>query len=452
MNDSKIGLEVHVYVDVKQKLFCTCLVNPSARPNSTVCPICTAQPGSKPMLPNKEAIQKVMKTALMLNCTINTELIWQRKHYDWPDLPKGYQNTMSGSYAVPVGENGSFLDIGISECHLEEDPARWDPVTGYIDYNRSGYPLIEIVTKPDFKSSAQVHDWLKKLITTLSYVHAVNKNMGVKCDVNVSIAPKFSRVEIKNVNSFKSIIKAIDYEILRQQKEKNHAQHTRQWNEAEQVTKFMRSKEEALDYMFIPDPDLPVVEIDKALLAEIKKQLPEKPEQKRKKLLNAGVEKTTAEVISTDLPLSELFEELSKKLKPQTVANWIRKELLRLLNMVDKDFHELGIKKEHIAELLELVENKVITEKVGRELLHQLAEKPFSPKEHVKKQNLSSISGKVELEKLCKEAIKNNSKVVDDYYSGKGEALNFMVGYVMKLTKGRANPEQVKEILQNILQ
>ncbi len=446
----KIGLEIHVYVDAKQKLFCTCPINLNAKPNTTVCPVCTAQPGAKPMLPNREAIHKVIKTALMLNCKINHALIWQRKHYDWPDLPKGYQNTMSGSYAVPVGEHGTFLDVKISECHLEEDPARWDPVTGCIDYNRSGYPLIEIVTEPDFTGSAQVRDWLKKLITTLSYVHAVNKNMGVKCDVNVSIPPDYSRVEIKNVNSFKSIIKAIDYELARQQKEKSH-QHTRQWNDAEQVTKFMRSKEQALDYMFIPDPDLPVVEITKRLLSDMQKQLPEKPEQKHKKLLKAGVEKTTAEVISTDLPLSELFEELSKKLQPTTVANWIRKELLRLLNTLEKDFHELDIKKEHIAELLELIEKKVVTEKVGRELLQKLAEKPFSPKEHVKKQNLSAISGKGELEKLCKEAIKNNPSPVNDYKSGKEEAIHFLVGQVMRMTKGKAKPQELKWIFQKLL-
>ncbi|HLC20124.1 MAG TPA: Asp-tRNA(Asn)/Glu-tRNA(Gln) amidotransferase subunit GatB [Candidatus Nanoarchaeia archaeon] len=445
---AKIGLEVHVYVQASQKLFCVCAIAPNVKPNTTICPICSAQPGAKPMLPNKEAVHKVIKTAAMLNCKINNELVWQRKHYDWPDLPKGYQNTISGSYAVPVGEHGTFLDIGIRECHLEEDPARWDPETGCIDYNRSGYPLIEIVTEPDFKGADEVKQWLKKLMTTLSYINAVNRDMGVKCDVNVSIPPLFCRVEIKNVNSFRSIASSINYEIIRQQKEKHIEQHTRQWNETEQLTKFMRSKEQALDYMFIPDPDLPAVEINKSLLTKISAELPEKPEYKLKKLLKAGVEKTTAEVIATDLPLSELFERLSKKIKPAVVANWIRKDLLRIM---DDDFNALNISEKHIEELLTLLHTGKITEQVGRSILMELLKKPFSPNEYVKTKNLATIAGSSELEKLCTEAIKNNPKPVEDYKSGNEEALNFLVGQVMRASKGKAKPQEVKTILTNLI-
>ncbi len=450
---SKIGLEVHTYINVdnKQKLFCTCKIDPNAPPNTTVCPVCTANPGAKPMLPNADAIKKILKAALMLNCKINDELIWQRKHYDYPDLPKGYQITMSGSYAVPVGEHGSFLGIGIRECHLEEDPARWDPITGCIDYNRSGYPLIEIVTEPDFQSTEQVRSWLKKLVTTLTYVKAVNQDMGIKCDVNVSIAPNFKRVEIKNVNSFKSIIKAIEYELERQQKEPVTEQHTRAWSEAEQITKFMRSKEQALDYMFIPDPDLPVVEVTKELLSNIQKELPEKPEQKLKKLLKAGVEHTTAEVIAADLPLSELFEHLSKKVKPAAAANFIRKDLLRLMNDLDKSFPELNIKEEHLLELLTLLEQNQITEHIARQILTQLAQKPFSPKKYVEEQGLKVISQTSELEQLCKEAIKENPKAVEDYKEGKPEALNYLVGQIMRITKGKAKPQELKEVFEKLI-
>ncbi|MBS3139325.1 Asp-tRNA(Asn)/Glu-tRNA(Gln) amidotransferase subunit GatB [Candidatus Woesearchaeota archaeon] len=445
---AKIGLEVHVYVQSSQKLFCVCAIAPNVKPNTTICPICSAQPGAKPMLPNKEAIHKVIKTATMLNCKVNNELVWQRKHYDWPDLPKGYQNTISGSFAVPVGEHGNFLGIGIRECHLEEDPARWDPETGCIDYNRSGYPLIEIVTEPDFKGADEVKQWLKKLMTTLSYINAVNRDMGVKCDVNVSTPPLFCRVEIKNVNSFRSIASSINYEILRQQKEKHIEQHTRQWNESEQVTKFMRSKEQALDYMFIPDPDLPAVEITKSLLTQINAELPEKPEQKVKKLLKAGVEKTTAEVIATDLPLSELFERLSKKITPAFVANWIRKDLLRIM---DDDFNALNISEKHIEELLILLHTGKITEQVGRSILMELLRKPLSPNEYVKTKNLATIAGSSELEKLCTEAIKNNPKPVQDYKAGNEEALNFLVGQVMRASKGKAKPQEVKTILTHLI-
>jgi len=452
----KIGLEIHTYIklDNKQKLFCTCQINPEAHPNTTICPICSAQPGSKPMLPNSEAVKKILKTALMLDCTVNNKLIWQRKHYDWPDLPKGYQNTMSGSFAVPVGDHGQFLNIGIRECHLEEDPARWDPETGCIDYNRSGYPLIEIVTDPDFTNKDQVRDWLKKLVTTLSYVNVMNRDMGIKCDVNVSIAPAYARVEVKNVNSFKSIIKAIEHEINRQTevvKTKPISQETRQWNDEQNITKFMRSKEQALDYMFIPDPDLPVVDINKETLSAIKKSLPEKPEQKLKKLLKSGVEPTTAQVIAADLPLSELFETLSKKSKPTAVANWIRKELLRLLNDQDKDFIDMNFNLKHLEELVELIDTGKITEQVGRKILNELTIKQFSPKEYVKEQNLSVIAGSSELEKFCKDAIKNNPNVVADYKSGKQEALNFLVGQVMRVTKGKAKPQELKDIFVKLL-
>jgi aspartyl-tRNA(Asn)/glutamyl-tRNA(Gln) amidotransferase subunit B len=344
-----------------------------------------------------------------------------------------------------VGEHGNFLGIRIRECHLEEDPARWDPVTGLIDYNRSGYPLLEIVTEPDFKTSAEVRDWLKKLITTLSYIQAVNKDMGVKCDVNVSIAPSFYRVEVKNVNSFRSIIKTIEYELERQQRESVKEQHTRAWSDAEQVTKFMRSKEQALDYMFIPDPDLPVVEISRKMLAQVQKELPEKPEQKLQKLLKAGVEKTTAEVIATDLPLSEFFERAAKKVKPTTVANWIRKEFLRL----DKDLDSFN--EDHLIELLSLLQANTITENVSRQIVQQLVEKDFSPKKYVEQHSLTSISGSNELEKLCNEAMKNNPKAVEDVKSGNMQALNFLVGQVMRVTKGKAKPQELKEIFEKLI-
>ena len=213
----------------------------------------------------------------------------------------------------------------------------------------------------------------------------------------------------------------------------------------------MRSKEQALDYMFIPDPDLPVVEVTQELLAEIHKELPEKPEQKLQKLLRAGVEKTTAEVIATDLPLSELFERLSKKINPQTLANWMRKELMRLMNTQDNSLPELNLNEENLLELLQLLDQNKITEQVGRQLLQQLAEKQFSPKKHVEQQGLTAITGRSELENLCKESITNNPKVVADYKSGKEEALNFLVGQVMKATKGKAKAQELKEIFERLL-
>lgn len=231
MANPRIGLEIHGYLlmeQMKQKLFCECPVDETnVPPNTNVCPCCSGMPGSKPMLPNKEAIDKAVAIGLMLGCKINPRLLFQRKHYSWPDLPNGYQKTMSGSYATPIGEHGEFLGIGITEVHLEEDPARWDPITGNVDYNRSGLPLIEIVTDPDFKDADQVRKWLQNLMTTLSYIKAINPEAGVKADVNVSIEGH-PRVEVKNVNSFKGIIKSIQFEIQRQEKEVKEKKEVKQ--------------------------------------------------------------------------------------------------------------------------------------------------------------------------------------------------------------------------------
>ncbi len=455
MSEHKIGLEIHVYIDTKEKLFCSCAVDPTAKPNTTICPRCTGQPGAKPMLPSKEAIEKVMKTGLMLGCRLNNNLVWQRKHYDWPDMPHGYQKTMSGSYAVPVGEEGSFLDIGIRELHLEEDPARWDPETGTVDYNRSGYPLIEIVTEPEFADAESVRDWLKSLLTTLQYVKAVNKELGLKCDVNVSIAPLFSRVEIKNVNSFKSIVKAIHYELDRQQKEVSQGnkieQQTRAWVEAEGTTVFMRSKEHALDYRFIPDPDLPVVEIVTKELQRIQKGLPEGPQQRLQKLIAKGVTPENAKIIASDLYVADFFDSV-KGVDPVFLSKWIRKELLHQVNETRKDFCDIPVNHHHLQELITLLEKNTITSEVGRKILEQLFEKDFSPKEYVETQRLMMKTDQAELEYLCQQAIKESPQAVADYKSGKEIAINAVVGWVMKQTKGTANPEKVKEIVKRLIE
>src|SRR3989338_5428058 len=219
----KIGLEIHGYIQTNEKLFCNCKAIHGAKvtsPNTNICPICTAQPGSKPMLPNSVALNKIIGIALILNCKVNNNLNFQRKHYSWPDLPKGYQNTISGAHAIPNAQDGKFLGIKIKECHLEEDPAAWNPKTGQIDYNRSGSPLIEIVTEPEFNSSEQITDWLKQLKANLSYIKAIDKSAGLKADVNISLPEKNGvRIEIKNVNSIKNIQKAVEYEIQRQSRD-----------------------------------------------------------------------------------------------------------------------------------------------------------------------------------------------------------------------------------------
>ncbi len=457
MPEIKCGLEIHGYlkIDNKRKLFCDCNLEHEASPNTNICPICTSQPGSKPMNPNEEAFRKIMMISAMLGCKINKRLLFQRKHYSWPDLPSGYQRTISGSYSVPVGVNGSFLGIGISDVHLEEDPAKYDPKSGLVDYNRSGFPLVEIVTEPDFKSSDEVKEWLRKLITTLSYIHALDKTAGIKADVNISIYPKFERVEIKNVNSFKSIVKAIEYEIHRQQDEVTKGnrieQQTRMYDDVSETTKFMRSKETQQDYMFIPDPDLAVINVTDEDIKEISSVLPEKPAEKEKKYKKLGIQDIDAQIMSSEIILAELFEKVAKKIDPILAAKWLRRELVRVLNYNKKSLEDMQIDEIHLINLLNLVEKKKITETVAQKILEKLIIKPFDVNEYVKKENLIAVSDTNVLERYCKEAIAENKKAVDDYISGKEEALHFLMGQVMRKTRGAATPKEVQNLLKKFL-
>jgi aspartyl-tRNA(Asn)/glutamyl-tRNA(Gln) amidotransferase subunit B len=454
MTAAKIGLEIHGYLRMenRSKLFCDNHIDYNAEPNTNICPVCTGMPGSKPMLPNEEAVERIVAVAAMLDCRVNHRLLFQRKHYSWPDMPTGYQRTMSGSHSVPVGGQGMFLGIGIEEVHLEEDPARWDPATGNVDYNRSGYPLAEIVTKPDFTTAEQVREWLKKLMTTLSYIKAIDPNAGIKADVNVSIAPKYERVEIKNVNSFRSIVRAIQYEISRQEEEvregKRIPQQTRAWDEAAGVTHFMRSKEAAMDYMFIPEPDLPAVVLSEEEVKAAEARLPEKPAAKIQKYAAMNIDRVDAEVLSSEILLAELFEKVAREVDPVLAAQWLRRELLRVLNYSKKELEELEMGEKHLIQLLKLVETKKITDTVAQKLLEKLIEKPFDIEAYVKREKLAAVTDESVLEKYCREAVAENPKAVADYKSGNEKALNFVVGAVMKKTKGTATPKEVNDILK----
>lgn len=451
----KCGLEIHGYLNVDAKLFCNCKLEADTKPNTNICPVCTGQPGSKPMAPNEKTLNKLLAIGLMLDCTINKRLFFQRKHYNWPDMPNGYQKTISGSYSVPVGVDGNFLGIGIEQVHLEEDPARWDPNTGGVDYNRAGFPLVEIVTKPEFESADQVREWLKKLTTTLSYINAINADAGIKSDVNISIEPKYERVEVKNVNSFKSIVKTIEYEIKRQIEEVSQSkpipQQTRRWDEKKGITEFMRSKEQAADYRFIPEPDLKQMYLADSDIDLISKQLPEKPSEKIKKYKKMKVDATDAEIISSDILLAELFEKLVEDVDPILAAKWLRRELLRVLHFNKKELEELETNEKHISQLLKLVEENKITEKVAKKILEELIVKDFDVNEYVKKHKLEAVSDAGELVKYCKEAIEENPKAVQDYKSGNEPAINFIVGQVMRKTRGKATPNEVNKILKDLL-
>ncbi len=449
----KIGLEIHGYLDTKEKLFCTCKAEHGLKkvsPNMNICPICTGMPGAKPMLPNEEAIKKIIQIGLMLNCKINNKFLWQRKHYDWPDLPKGYQTTISGSYSIPVGENGKFLDVRIREVHLEEDPAKWNPEDGCIDYNRSGMPLVEIVTEPDFKNAEQVSLWLKQLILTLSYIKALDKDAGIKSDVNISLYG--DRVEIKNVNSISSIVEAIKYEAKRQEKEKPLKKETRAWLDDKKETIKMREKEESADYRFIPEPDLPVIKLTEKEIKQIKEKLPESPAEKLEKIIKKHkINPKDAEVLTSNLELVEFFEKVAEKVPADFALPWVTIELLRVLNYNKKtlDDKEVEIKPEHFSELLNLVREKKITELKAKQILNDFIPKSFSPKQEAKKSE--RITDKKELSGIIDKVLKSNQGAIEDFKAGKPEALNFLMGEVMKESNRRADYKTALEVLREKL-
>jgi len=443
----KIGLEIHGYLTTKEKLFCSCKNThklKEVKPNTNICPICTGQPGSKPMLPNAEAIKKLIQIALMLNCKINMDpklLIWWRKHYSWPDLPKGYQNTISGSYAIHVGEKGKFLDIGIREVHLEEDPAAWNPETGTIDYNRSGAPLVEIVTEPDFKSSEQVEIWLKQLLLTLSYIKALDANAGIKADVNVSLGGE--RIEMKNINSIQEIVKAIEYESERQKKEPAKSKETRRWTGKDTIK--MREKESQADYRFIKDPDLPVIKITKSEVQDITKNLPESPMQKLEKIIKRHkISKYDADVLTQNLEIVELFEEVAKEIPIKLAVPWVTVELMGMLNYNKKTLADVNINPDHFIDLLKLIERKKITELKAKDILRSWKEKSMP----VKADKFETISDSKEIQDIVDKVIKNNQKAVSDYKAGNQKTLNFLIGQVMKLSEKRADYLTAKKLLE----
>lgn len=448
---TKIGLEIHGYLDTpsQTKLFCNCSTAP-AEPNTNICPVCTGQPGSKPMLPNREAIDAILKIALFLECTLNKQLLWQRKHYSWPDLPNGYQKTMSGSYSKPVGLNGKFLGVGIEEIHLEEDPARWDPISGGVDYNRSGYPLVEIVTRPEFTSSSHVREWIENLMVALSYISAVRKDLGVKCDVNVSIGPAFIRTEVKNVNSFTAIEQAIEYEILRQQREPIK-QQTRAWDDASGTTAFMRDKEHAQDYRFIPDPDLPIIHVTEAIVAPLRDALPERPDQKQAKFEKKGVPKDVAQKLSSDLYLANAAEEDMQHDTPADfIANRYTNEIKGILDEATDKIRTI----EHHARfaLIKKFHTRALSNTQFKELFARLAAG----------ENVQSELAKIEstkqsdhnLRPLAREAITANPKAAADVQAGNEKAINAIVGYVIKKLKEQgfsADPAAIQSVVKEEL-
>jgi aspartyl-tRNA(Asn)/glutamyl-tRNA(Gln) amidotransferase subunit B len=446
-----IGLEIHTYLVTNEKLFCKCKVSreKGLKMNINICPICTGQPGAKPLAPNKIAVEKAVQIGLMLNCTINKRLVWQRKHYNWPDMPKGYQNTISGTHAIPLGVKGEFHGIRISSMHLEEDPASWNPDTGEVDYNRSGLPLVEIITEPDFETSEQVALWLNKLIHNMSYLKCVDSNAGIKVDVNVNIPKVSKRAEIKNINSIENIQKAIDYEFQRHLKEKPQVQETRRYDALKNKTMLMRSKEDAEDYRFISDPDLINIYLTDEFIESEKSKIPESPDIKLQKLIKKhNIDKKNAEVLTKNVDIADFYEKVIENIDAKFALPWVTINLLRLMNDNKTSLDKCDIKVEHFVSLISKVKNNQITELQAKKIL-----KEFYPKSY--DLNKKDIKGKItdekEIEVYAKQAIQQNPKAVTDFRAGEQNAFNFLLGAIMRLSEKRADFNVARNVLQRML-
>ena len=448
-----IGLEIHGYIESDEKLFCNCKNfhdMKKIKPNVNVCPVCTGQPGSKPMLPNKSAVDKAIEIALILGCKVSSNLIFQRKHYSWPDMPTGYQKTISGAHSDFLGVNGKFLGIRIAEVHLEEDPGAWNPETGKVDFNRAGSPLIEIVTEPDFVSSEEVGGWLKQLVLTLSYIRALSKDAGIKADVNVSVKGLSERAEVKNVNSISEIMKVIDSEFERHVKEKPKSMETRRWLPSEGETELMRSKENAQDYRFIPDPDLPVIKVDSKRVKSLEKGIPETPMDKLDKIIKKHkIDEKSAKILIGNLEIAELYEAVIEEVDSKFALPWIVTEWFGVLNYNKKTMDDVEVSSEHFVELLNYLKEGKITQLKAKEIMRKFIPKSYSPKKE------AAEGGKIddgkELGKVIEGILKDNVKSVDDYESGNKNALNFLIGQVMHATNKRADYQVVRKLLEEKL-
>jgi len=470
MEDVVIGLEVHVQLNkLKTKLFCSCPIDyHESEPNTHVCPVCLGMPGAMPVV-NREAVKAAIKVALALHADVQPFTVFDRKNYFYPDLPKGFQISQYdrplawGGY-VTIEVDGEEKQIKLKRIHMEEDPGKLSykgsittATYSLIDYNRSGVPLLEIVTEPVMHSPKEARLFLNKLRIILEYLDVFDGNLegAMRVDANVSIRGG-GRVEIKNISSFKGVEKALSYEITRQRnlirRGRAVRRETRHFDEANNITVSLRSKEEEQDYRYFPEPDLvPIYTAE--LLEEVKDTLPEMPEEKRERFIRQyGLSDTFAKVLVLDVKMANYFEEVASAINPRLAASWIVDVLRGELNYRSWDFGMAfeRLKPDEMAKLLRYFEEEKITEKGVVEVIRTKLDEGGEIDKIIEAKGLFAIP-KSEIERLCREAIEKNPKAVEDYRSGKKQALNFLVGQVMKATRGRADPGETARIMKEIL-
>jgi aspartyl-tRNA(Asn)/glutamyl-tRNA(Gln) amidotransferase subunit B len=471
-----IGLEVHVQLLTKTKIFCACSTRFGDAPNANTCPVCLGLPGTLPML-NKKVIEMAVRASLALNCTVHEHSRFARKNYFYPDLPKGYQISQyelplaTGGW-VDIEHSGAKKRIGITRLHVEEDAAKnlhegfaHSSDKAYIDYNRCGTPLCEIVSEPDIRAPEEAYAYLTTLRQILLYTGVSDCNMeegSLRCDANVSVRPRGSRefgtkVEVKNLNSFRHLQKALEYEIERHvgviESGGRISQETRLWNQAEGHTVSMRSKEKAHDYRYFPEPDLLPVHVSAEWREEIRRTLPELPEAKRARFVAAyGITPYDAEVLTDTRARADYFEGVIKGgALGKNAANWMQTELLRRLKDSGKEIEASPLSPMALAELLKLVESGQITGAIGKKVFATMFDTGRSAGEIVAAEGLAQINDASAIEQAAREVIEKNPDNVSKFRAGNEGVFKFFVGQVMRATRGQANPQAVNEILRKLL-
>lgn len=464
-----IGMEVHAQLKTKSKMFCGCSTSFGDKPNNNTCPVCLGLPGVLPVI-NRKAVEFVIKTGIAFHCEIARYSVFARKNYYYPDLPKNYQISQ---YEIPLCRNGYLqIDSGkkiiIRRIHLEEDTGKLIHFGGRnsaIDYNRCGVPLMEIVTEPDINSTEEAYQYLTKLRNILQYLDVCDGNMeegSLRCEPNISVRKvgnlEFGvKTELKNINSFKAVTKGLEFEFSRQKKLLDKVekiiQETRRWDEEKEQTFSMRSKEEAHDYRYFPEPDLAPMIIKDEEIDIISKNIPELMNEKKERFINEFLlSEYDARILTLSKDIADYFEGVLKIYShPKIVCNWVTNELLRLLNLENKSISECKVKPEDLAQMLEAIDNKIVSGKIAKVVFEEMFISGKKSEDIIKEKKLVQILDEDVLKEIIQKAIEENPKTVEEYKSGKEKALGFLVGCVMKKTEGKANPQIVNKLLKEML-
>ena len=469
-----MGLEVHTELATKTKIFCGCSTEFGGEPNTHVCEICSGMPGTLPLL-NRRVVEFAIRTGIATNCTITQNNKFDRKNYFYPDLPKAYQISQlylpicRNGYIEVNTKDGEKKKIGIHEIHMEEDAGKlihdeFEDCT-LVDYNRCGVPLLEIVSEPDFRSAEEVIDYLEKLRAILQYTGVSDCKMqegSLRADVNLSVRPKGqtefgTRTEMKNLNSFHAIERAIAYEAQRQieliEDGEKVVQETRRWDDNKGYSYAMRSKEDAQDYKYFPEPDLPPIEISDGQIEEIKSTMPELPEEKRQRYINElGLPEYDTGIITGDIYLVRFFEKtLEKCNSPKDVANWIMGEVMKLLNDSATLTENNPLKPEDLATVINMVKSDKINRGTGKKVLEKVFTDGVDPEKYVEENNLAQVTDVSALRPIIEQVIADNEKSVSEYKAGKTQAMGYIMGQAMRALKGKAPAQEVQKILKDIL-